>query len=179
MKERGLVLDAATIRGLLTGATMQLRRPVKAPRGWTVLRPLYAPQVDDQNPSLGLVWMAKKGSPNDATMEARTAPLGTRGSRIWVRETYCTAQTWYPAAQYAYRADYLDHEWREHVRGCPGIETGVPASFDCMACHFERWIPAVRMPRRASRIDLKIEDVTVLDGPEGLAWVYSIRRVYP
>ena len=162
MKERPILFSGPMVRAILAGTKTQTRRLAKftpldgVNLGFSGLSP---GQYSTGALSSGAVLYSRGGG---GVWNQRTKPLryyALPGDRLWVRETWCSAARWYPAASYAYAADYGRGEERDHSH-CT-FERDGRRSFDCMACGFERWRPSIHMPRAASRITLEVTGVRV------------------
>lgn len=121
MTERGILFSAPMVRALLEDRKTQTRRPMK-PQPWknSVGQWLWGknhiafwPEISNYGPLPSM------------------CPCGKVGDRIWVRETFRTAD----GGTIYYRSDH------PHDEG--------------------PWTPSIHMPRRASRITLEITDVRV------------------
>jgi hypothetical protein len=132
--ERPILFSGPMVRAILDGRKTETRRIVKP-----------------QPPNAYL-------PPEGPFKDRMGGPYGEPGDRLWVRETWCRGEAWYPASTYAYRADYEASEWTEHVDHDP---LAGAKSFNCMACGFERWRPGIHMPRAACRIELVVTGVRV------------------
>lgn len=133
-RERPILFSGSMVRAILEGRKTQTRRAVKTPLHEPLMERAFAPGCG--------IWRGKDGS------EVR-CPYGTRGDRLWVKETfihepeeYCwEASTSVPSvpAHTIYRADVDPH----------GVQKGVG------------WRPCIFMPRYLSRIALEVVGVKV------------------
>lgn len=146
MRERPILFSAAMVRAILDGRKTQTRRVVKpqyVQGPWSV-RPSAAPQFAGHSHDW---WLP------DATMPAAAfpkCPYGRSGDRLWVRETLSATHLGleYAADSAAVAGEHADALNDRYARNPP----------------FElepRSIPAIHMPRWASRILLEIADVRV------------------
>jgi hypothetical protein len=163
MKERPILFSGPMVRALLAGAKTQTRRLMKPqPDPLPAGQPRISPYDDS-----GFHWASDKcRSMVDLGTAAHLSPYGSKGDRLWVRETWSqSARSVYPCPQCWYRADYGKHddparEQLNHDRGCTGNQA------NCFACVAERegkfvWRPSIFMPRWASRITLEVTSVRV------------------
>ncbi|MDE2105538.1 MAG: hypothetical protein KGL39_50390 [Patescibacteria group bacterium] len=159
MKERPILFKAEMVRAILEGCKTQTRRIAKVPEDaervsyWAP--PSGRSQLGWADP--GVNWWNERGNHLDP------CPYGQIGDQLWVRET-CRAEE----LQYAGWEDgvrYLaDNAWRVientseaadkwHDLASYGMKkSGLP---EC------RTVPAIHMPRWASRIQLEITGVRV------------------
>ena len=138
-QERSVILKAHEVRGILEGRLIQIRRIVK-------------PQPES---AWGQMAFRKKVGywlyPNAKNEVLASAPLGTPGDRVWVKEGVITHASIPQLIGYA--AD-----------GCKPTE------------HWEKYRDGSHMPRWASRITLEITDVSVEQVDGMWVWVYDVRR---
>lgn len=119
MRERPILFRGPMVRALLAGRKTQTRRVVKTrPENQTRVGPVSS-QAHIASPEA----LAK-------------CPYGVPGDRLWVKETWCKADT---AIGFDYAAD---RDWRSDQRGMG-------------------WRASIHMPRAASRLTLRITDVRV------------------
>lgn len=139
MTARPILFSAPMIRALLDGRKTQTRRMVKP-------QPLL---------SAGRWHFYKRGFPvylegNHHAVES--CPYGKPGDLLWCRETWQHGNA--PLGNYQrgclifYRADYLDDPHGPDGEKSPEGK-------------YRRWIPSLHLPRRESRITLRITDVRV------------------
>jgi len=131
-KSRPIIFTGDSVRAILSGQKTQTRRVIKP-------QPISGPNsemVDLGNGALGLL---------DGVLSGEwKCPYGQPGDLLWVRETFA----WWPTDKtdsnpddgWLYRADDDGEEWD---------------------CRMFNWSPSIFMPRRASRLTLKILDVHV------------------
>ena len=149
MKERPILFNGAMVRAILDGRKTQTRRPVKG-------------QSPGTRPALSggeFGWYT--GSDYVGPLKCFFAP----GDRLWVRETFGVLVV---GGEYAFKADgtQTTKEWHRHYyqRCC---FHGERMCEDCFAPYMweaprvERWIPAIHMPRQASRLTLEVTEVRV------------------
>ncbi|MBX9707891.1 MAG: hypothetical protein K2X61_08175 [Caulobacteraceae bacterium] len=117
------------VRALLAGHKTQTRRVVKPYTKWADRFPICKPAgmaADHQ------VWWWDGEHQNVGVSQA--CRYGAPGDRLWVRETWCEADT---ASGYSYAADFA-HDTRGFG-----------------------WRPSIHMPRTASRLTLAVTDIRV------------------
>ena len=125
MKERPILFSGGMVRAILAGRKTQTRRIIKLDNGLFISRE-YRAVLDPEN------------STEREVMEC-ASPYGQPGGRLWVRETWTTAQNLDPdsieRSKIFYRADipHVDYIWK----------------------------PSIHMPRWASRLTLEITNVKV------------------
>lgn len=141
MKERPILFSAPMVRAVLDGRKMQTRRLVKGhvdcldATGWP---------IDCHAHSLGV---------------PLRSPFGRPGDRLWVRETWASADCMYqghendPPSTIAYRAD----------KSAIAFGTKPVPSWDLASWNWDslKWKPSTRMKRGDSRIDLRVTGVRV------------------
>lgn len=150
--DRGIIFSADSVRAIASGVKTQTRRLVTVPWKGSVCAPPYDPWWADEDGRL----LAQDEAGDFVPAEQA---LGTWqvGQRVYVKETWCVAKDWYPAAAYAWKADYQhDYEWTEHTDHPPNAK-----SFDCMACGFKGWRSPMLMPRAAARHHLEVTEVRI------------------
>ena len=133
-KERPILFSAPMVRAILDGRKTQTRRVFKRRTGIT------GPELD---PTF-------------------RCPYGSPGDRLWVRETWGSADTMYQGHEndvpgvIAYRAD------RSAIDQGISRQVKIPQwdldqwNWDCI-----KWRPSIHMPRWASRITLEVTDVRI------------------
>lgn len=168
MKERAVTMDAEAVRATLASRKTQLRIPIRGASGAFWDHAGYRPVVDEG----GRVYFVDADTGVRALhgdyAHRPVGPLGARGDRMWVRETWSTdALTVYPCPSAWYRADFNKHDDPvngEHTRHCTAARTGRPVA-DCYACAMNgrrfRWRPPLVMPRRMARIVLEVTELRV------------------
>lgn len=124
MKERPILFSAPMVRAILKGTKTMTRRVIK-----------HEPHAD-------CPYLSKDGV-------AVKSPYGKVGDRLWVRETWLSADDGY---YYMYRADMPMH-WN-------ALDTPHGEDVDLVASDF-KWKPSIFMPREASRITLEITNVRI------------------
>lgn len=148
MKSRPILFSAPMVRALLAGTKTQTRRIVK-PQPPASLR--------------GDGWH---------DLGDRRCPYGSRGDRLWVRETwYCDDYTApdFVAAQVGYVTPRTNEEivaeWRDAMYYRADTRTGLGKVCElipeCMCDGRSPWRPGIHMPRWASRIELEVTAVRV------------------
>ena len=126
MKERPMLFSAPMVRAILDGRKTVTRRLVKP-----------SPHKVDGGVPFADAPAWAQAEPGSSVMRC---PYGVRGTRLWVRETFC--DNWYmDRGVIKYRADgELDSDMFD--AGCT-------------------WRPSIHMPRWASRITLEVTGVLV------------------
>jgi hypothetical protein len=136
MKERPILFNGDMVRAILEGRKTQTRRPIKNLPECAILDTKR--DLKFQDPHMA-EWLLK-------TLKC---PFGQPGDRLWVRETWC-------------RVTRLNDCYSKHSNLCGGVdswdyykadEKSLPAGFN--------WKPSIHMPREASRIILKIDEIRV------------------
>jgi hypothetical protein len=189
MKERPILFKAEMVRAILSGAKTQTRRTVNTERG-----PIIGIEDDPRYPS-GATLLTDGGTYNGKSAlgvydigsdEARKCcPYGTRGDRLWVRETWQVVSG-NDRARRICNNPTPDVGWIEYAATPRPDE---PAY---------KWRPSIFMPRWASRITLEITEVRVerlndisrgdataegcpfpnmADGADSWVWVLSFRVI--
>ncbi len=144
MKERPIIMQADSVRGILAGVKTQTRRVLKeqpsAPCAY----------VTKQEHPLGMpVWAFTDGATVDPAwwpwikdeQAWLRCPYGVAGQRLWVKETYREPDT---LEYLAYKADINTHRWADCVN-----------PDNCV------WKSSMFMPRSRSRITLELTDVRI------------------
>jgi hypothetical protein len=142
MAERPILFSAPMVRAILDGKKTQTRRVVKAPKCATVhgRSPRWESARNKRGDSGDYLHLPYGGG--DFAGEELSArvfcPYGDRGDLLWVREAFC----YFGAgdSHVAYRAT-------DDVDVCPD------------AMNEGGWKPSIHMPRRLSRLTLRITDV--------------------
>jgi len=149
MKEKGMIFTGESVRAILAGRKTQTRRIIKGVEPFEELV-----QID-----IGLYRCSVSLHGWALTGPAIIAPYQV-GQRVWVRETFCHEDAFYPervglewknwhgirdgkacATWIDYKADMTKERWREYNENT------------------WRWSSPLYMPRWASRIDLLITGV--------------------
>lgn len=146
MKERPILFSASMVRALLAGTKTQTRRAAKV-ESTLGIDSILAPRRAGGHAATYLL-------PDQAAEAAVCCPYGQPGERLWVRETHNTH-----GGLTTYRADgdWIADYHREEPQQ-PRL----------------RWVPAIHMPRTASRITLEITGARVerlqdISDPDALA----------
>ncbi len=135
MKERPMLLNSEMVKAVLDGRKTQTRRLIRWPKIFW---------VDHTAPDVKPYWRFEEASgsgpfiPNDWI---DYCPFGQPGDRLWVRETF------------AVMVEEHD-EYPFDIFGYAYKATDISADPD-------KWTPSIHMPRRASRVTLKITGVKV------------------
>lgn len=141
MTERPILFSAPMVRAILNGVKTQTRRILK---GSTEFRGPYNPAYIE----------AHRNSPGWASI----CPHGQPGDRLWVRETWGSADNWLhdcetnPPRCVAYRADKAARNFDPPY----DVDTSDWGAWERM-----KWRPSIHMPRWASRITLEIVAIRV------------------
>ncbi|WP_336694419.1 hypothetical protein [Delftia acidovorans] len=138
MKERPILFSGPMVRALLAGTKTQTRRIVKpqpdSRPGMECTRVLFKNRKGD-------VVLDEAAEAKEPRLCAILCPYGQPGDRLWVRETHNTHGG---LATYRADGDWIADYHREEPQQ-PRL----------------RWVPAIHMPRTASRILLEITSVRV------------------
>ena len=126
MKERPILFSAQMVRAILDGRKTQTRR---------IAKPIKHPDWGNEY-SPGALITEKESN----YVIERACPYGSKGERLWVRETFSHHPQF---ADIAYRADGEEFEDSDGFLWEP------------------KWKPSIHMPRSASRILLEITGVRV------------------
>ena len=160
MKERPILMNAFSVRGILEGRKTQTRRVVKpgAPASHCYLQPMWGTSPPPNPVEFGEPGLWTFAGPDypDGERDERRCPYGVVGDRLWVRETWGAPDADHPRCKdgrkpqpgdrLVYRADPADdYQWG------PGRPS--QGSF----C----WRPSIFIPRWASRLLLEVKDVRV------------------
>lgn len=141
MAERPILFSGEMVRAILDGRKTQTRRVMKpkANEKWLDwITDKNGNRLYDSNGDKRLLISSENG-------KEISCPYGAPGDLLWVRETWVEWD-----AGIAYRADTLDRN---------GVE-----SADNKRCRLDygvKWKPSIHMPRKASRITLRVTDVWV------------------
>ena len=160
MTERPILFSGPMVRAILDGSKTQTRRPlriqppsdtgqyryVESRKSWfheSMTWRLGDVFPGSQNPDQSVAWVAAHGT---------RCPFGVPGDRLWVRET------WRP---FSYGAHVVPNYAAD--QGAPGTrrELVPPADWKVPAASHRGMVPAIHMPRWASRITLEVLDVRV------------------
>lgn len=135
-KARPILFSAPMIRALLAGTKTQTRRAIKRALkhpGWTQYV-YFGPSAN--NPACESRAIECGPDYPDADDDVVPCPYGAAGDLLWVRETWLE-----DGERVHYRADTADMEGAAKMLG--------------------GWLPSIFMPRRHSRITLRITEVRV------------------
>lgn len=126
IKERPILFSSPMVRALLDGRKTQTRR---------IAKPIKHPDWGNEYSPGALITEKESNS-----VIERACPYGSKGERLWVRETFSQHPQF---ADIAYRADGEEFEDSDGFLWAP------------------KWKPSIHMPRSASRIMLEITGVRV------------------
>jgi hypothetical protein len=140
VKERGILFSAPMVRALLDGRKTQTRRLVNRQGPHFHERAELVGRNLPGLPTGAFVFVDACGE--DPVPVAVRCPYGEPGDRLWVKETFGFLAG--NGLRTVYRAD-----------GDP------PARSDGSRVEGMKWRPSIFMPRRASRLTLRIESVRV------------------
>lgn len=166
MKEIPILFSAPMVRAILEGQKTQTRRIMKPqPDGWIrgSSGTFGVPKkITNKKPTVnGSIWQEEDGTCYDDIF----CPYGQPGDLLWVRETWAKQLD----GKFIYRSDFEAWEKADYTA------TG-------------NWKPSIFMPRAASRILLKVQELRVerlqdinewdaidegiemVDGPDGLRY---------
>ena len=153
MKERPIIFNGEMIRAILDGRKTQTRIPIKPQPtecGLVFRRAGVSEKLEDdfyawEDDGLLLDEHSEDGGPCQ-----RLCPFGVVGDRLWVRETYTTAERiWDGDSCRSFMVPGI-------VRGGSFFRYRADGEIDDA-----RWRPSIHMPRWASRITLEITKVKV------------------
>jgi len=153
MKERPIIFNGEMIRAILDGRKTQTRIPIKPQPtecGLVFRRAGVSEKLEDdfyawEDDGLLLDEHSEDGGPCQ-----RLCPFGVVGDRLWVRETYTTAERiWDGDSCRSFMVPGI-------VRGGSFFRYRADGEIDDT-----RWRPSIHMPRWASRIALEITKVKV------------------
>lgn len=146
MKTIPMIFNTDMVKALLDGRKTVTRRPLKVPENWQ-LRDRKLSTITSRHPKKGK-WGALIQNLTDIDFpqaDLITAPASA-GDLIYVRETWAEAGANAPELT-LYKANYPEH---------------VPAHYENVPSLSEmKWTPSIHMPRRASRLTLKVADVRI------------------
>lgn len=134
-RERPILFKPEMVRAILSGSKTQTRRIITpqdttTEPGWMFYRrgkTVYGWEEGKDNEFAAILW---------------AGPYGSKGTRLWVRETWAPHE----GRQHAYY--YADHpDWR--------------TSADGEDVDINRWRPSIHMPRWACRLVLEVTEVRV------------------
>jgi hypothetical protein len=170
IKERPILFSGPMVRALLAGNKTQHRAEVKLPNGRISKKPQAMPgYIGHWVNSVGSELWAGFGSGEDRpdgvqntvnTMRTGwfACPYGAVGDRLWVQESFgynlAAAET---KDMLVYRAD---HDGTRIVTSMPNERKRTSGSIEYIE-EVNRWHPAARMTREASRLLLEIASVRV------------------
>ena len=169
--ERPVLFNGTMVRAILGGAKTITRRPVVPMAGRQ--RQWLTPALLTQSPRLTMCRLSDEdGGDLGAQMEHPKGgplgwvrcPLGAPGDRLWVRESWCAADTMYyehdqdPPRVIGYRADLSANSYESN----PDHPRAIPAS-DLASWGWDTltWRSSTHMPRWASRLSLDVVSVGV------------------
>lgn len=142
VRARPILFSGPMVRAILAGEKAQTRRIVKPQPDW------IRPAVGDDGIAHGYC-----GSGPD---EGVRCPYGSVGDELWVRETWCH-QICDKTARLL-----MDHFWYAATDGdITAIEDDGGTRLRKDGSEASPWKPSIHMPRRASRITLRITSIRV------------------
>lgn len=161
MKERPIIFSGDMIRAILDGRKTQTRRTTglgkinKVPNDWARSLKLndgtwsfwYPGEVEEK-------WVKNVAYPEGNGLKC---PYGQKGSRLWVRETFCFIQDRHLRFSVGHKLlsnERIIYKATDHDESDPDAER-------CKAELGYKWKPSIHMPRWASRITLEVVDVRV------------------
>jgi len=135
VRERPILFSAPMVRAILAGTKTQTRRIVKPQ---PELNPNYSPSRVDRYTTHPEFWWPSNAARSMVSISdmASLGPYGSKGDRLWVKETHVYRDK---HDRVYYRAD--------HEHADPYAHNG--------------WRPSIFMPRWASRITLEVTGVRV------------------
>jgi hypothetical protein len=153
MKERPILFSGPMVRAILDSTKTQTRRIIK-PQPSDYFEPKvgnYCPTMVDKR--TGEVYPGKECFGAYSEDEARICLYGKPGDRLWVRETWGTANSWNGVKPSDLPIDL--------TRQTPHCEIFFKADDAAGLFPLNVWRPSIHMPRQASRITLEIISVRV------------------
>ena len=194
MVDHPILFSGPMVRAILAGEKTVTRRPVRIddrPIAEAVAK-ACGHQRGIPTGATNVRWLGtylKCDAPDGSfTVSSRVAcPLGDPDDRLWVRETWCAADTMYyehdsdPPRVIGYRADLSAISYEDAFDGRK--PRAIPAS-DLATWGWDklRWRPSIHMPRWASRLSLvvvrvgaqRVQDITEEDAQrEGVGSVFD------
>jgi hypothetical protein len=166
MKERPILFSGPMIRAILAGEKTQTRRVVKPQQSTPRVPPLtmepYMWGGEQELDDHGLPCWIGEHPDYPTGQKWFSCPYGGVGDRLWVRETWGSADRYYQSHQndtprvVAYAAD------RQAIRWDAQSPKAVP-DWDLTQWNWDvmKWRPSIFMPRAFSRLTLEIEAVRV------------------
>ena len=156
MKERPILFSGSMVRAILAGQKTVTRRLVRGASSAAVAVTVGIPRVEATS-------VARfTGAAGDYVRPLCRCPYGAPGDRLWVRESWASADTMYQDYEndvpsvVAYRADHAGIQWSaDPPRLIPDYDRN-QWNWDVLS-----WKPSIHMPRWASRITLAVTDVHV------------------
>lgn len=143
MKERPILFSGEMVRAILSGRKTQTRRIVRDKLARELDFLVEGAKTLHGNELEPFVRRDINGDKGSSRGRAKgLCPYGVAGDRLWVRETWTTEQS-----SFCYRAD-----------GETAVVPFAPGSRYSTRMRL-KWKPSIFMPRKASRILLKITDV--------------------
>ncbi len=173
MKERPILFSGAMVRALLDGRKTQTRRVVKGVPSWDHygrdimdwgLSGIHQETYDQSNPIVGTDrWhLDVQTDVDDHSRRVIRCPYGAPGDRLWVRETCQAVERPCGDDGVHYPADggwvKIENSREAADRWCDLLHYGRREQKRALAGPN---VPAIHMPRWASRITLEIADVRV------------------
>ncbi len=169
MVERPIQLHPAAVRAILAGAQTVVRQPMKSQPAF---EQIYEWRGKTLYEGSGRRWFYRGhhlgdvccNQPDFSEALAPLGPYGVTGDRLWVRETWCAADTMYyghdqdPPRVIGYRADLSANSYESD----PDRPRAIPAS-DLASWGWDKltWRPSTQMPRWAARLCLEVASVRV------------------
>lgn len=168
-KERPILFSAPMVRSILDGSKTQTRRIIKAPKEKGNSRP-YIFEIDrvEKNdrynspfPGIDVDWILC--APRESgRQQGINCPYGSRGTYLWVRETWGLFSTEpEDGPEHAIIFYRASDGWKHELR-------------------YQKWKPSIHMPRWASRITIEVESVRVerlIDISEKDAMAEGVQRI--
>lgn len=157
MKTIPMIFNTDMVKALVNGLKTVTRRPFKLPEGWE-LRDRELSQFTKGHPKKGK-WGAvirRESFPNKYQHDLVPAPCFV-GDLLYVRETFCVG-----------RVDEIDAEHPAdrhlYVSQCQGDNQNLPKQWlmeEGICIDEVVFTPSIHMPRKASRLTLKVTDVRI------------------
>jgi len=149
MKQHATTFNAEMIRAILDGRKSQTRRIVKLDKGrFVTRRDRHSITCCLMRDGIGPVWNPHGGAPEQPLpqeMIEAASPYGQPGDLLWVKETFADTKGMGFDNRFYYKEQTQDGSDGDETRKRYGV----------------KWKSPILMPRKASRITLKIKDIRV------------------
>lgn len=151
MKSRPILFSGPMIRAILSGQKTQTRRVIKqVPTFLHLGRPIMDWPLSDLYSDGERFWLDVQTDVDDNMHKEIRCPYGVPGDQLWVRETVSLrigASHWKDCNAELRQERFVTNRFYRATHNFPVDD--------------QKWIPAIHMPRWASRITLEITNVRV------------------